>query len=69
MECRSIDLSNLCPFRHPPITEKVPPTNLRVERRAHDVVVVAGEDGYARAALPVPDADRLLEHEKKKGKD
>lgn len=30
-----------------------------MEGRAHDVVVVAGENRDARAALPVPDADRL----------
>ena len=34
--------------------------HLDVELRAHDVVVVAGEDGDARALLPVPDADRLV---------
>ena len=31
-----------------------------MELRAHDVVVVTGEDGGARARLPVPDADRLV---------
>ena len=31
-----------------------------MEHAAHDVVVVAGEDGDAVAALPVPDADGLV---------
>ena len=35
------------------------PPHLGVERRAHDVVVVTGQHRNARAALPVPDADRL----------
>eukprot|EP00965_Chrysotila_dentata_P212747 6187225-Pleurochrysis_carterae.AAC.3 len=33
---------------------------LRVELRAHDVVVVPGEHRDAAARLPVPDADRLV---------
>mmetsp|Transcript_40883 Transcript_40883/g.108058 ORF Transcript_40883/g.108058 Transcript_40883/m.108058 type:complete len:603 (-) Transcript_40883:232-2040(-) len=33
---------------------------LVVELRAHDVVVVAGEDGDAGARLPVPNPDRLV---------
>ena len=31
-----------------------------VEARAHDVVVVAGEDGHALPRLPVPQADGLV---------
>ena len=30
-----------------------------MELGAHDVVVVAGDDGHAVARLPVPDSDRL----------
>jgi hypothetical protein len=33
---------------------------LRVKHRAHDVVVVPGEDADAVARLPVPDPDRLI---------
>lgn len=37
---------------------------LGMEGRAHDVVVVAGQNRDAGAALPVPDADRLQRQQK-----
>ena len=43
-----------------PSTIKSPPSpHLGVEGGAHDVVVVPGQDRDTRAALPVPDANRL----------